>query len=99
MVKTAAVLGGTPPSLIDGGANICVMGDINLLVDIVNFPPLLISVALHGDSTLNDCCTAWGLLPIQLDDGSVYWQICYFSKNVVKTIILPQAIINSSDVF
>jgi hypothetical protein len=99
MVKTAAVSGGTPPSLINGGANICITGDINLLVDVVNIPPLSILVALHGDSTLDDCCTAQGLLPIQLDDGSVYWQICYYSKNAVKTIISPQAIINLSDVF
>jgi hypothetical protein len=98
MVKTVAVLGGTPPSLNDGGANICITGDINLLVDIVNIPPLSILVALHGDSTLDDCCTAWGLLPLQLDDGSVHWQICYYSKNAVETNILPQAIVNSSDV-
>ncbi len=98
MVKTVAVSGGTPPSLIDGGANICITGDINLLVDVVNIPPLSISVALHGDSTINDCCTARGLLPLQLDDWSVCWQICYYSKNAVKTIISPQAIVNSSDV-
>jgi hypothetical protein len=99
MVKMAAVLVGTPPSLIDGGANICITGDINLLVDVVNIPPLPISVALHGILTLDDCCTARGLLPIQLDDGSVYWQTCYYSKNAVETIISPQAIVNSSDVF
>jgi hypothetical protein len=99
MVKTAAVLVGTPPSLINGGANICITGDINLLVDVVNIPPLPISVALHGELTLNDCCMARGLLPIQLDNGSVYWQTCYYSKNAVETIILPQAIVNSSDVF
>jgi hypothetical protein len=99
MVKTAAVSVGTPPSLINGGANICITGDINLLVDVVNIPPLPISVALHGELTLDDCCTARGMLPIQLDDGSVYWQTCYYSKNAVETIISPQAIVNSSDVF
>jgi hypothetical protein len=99
MVKTAAVLGGTPSSLINGGANICITGDINLLVDVVNIPPLSILVALHRDSTLNDYCKARGLLPIQLDDGSVYWQICHYSKNAVETIISPQAIVNSGDVF
>jgi hypothetical protein len=75
------------------------MGDFNLLVDVVTIPPLPISVALHGDITLDDCCMARGLLPIQLDDGSVYWQICYYSRNAVETIILPQAIVNLSDVF
>jgi hypothetical protein len=73
-------------------------GDINLLVDVVTIPPLLISVALHGDIILDDCCTARGLLPLQLDDGSVYWQICYYSRKAVETIISPQAIVNSSDV-
>ncbi len=91
--------GGSPLSLIDGGANICIMGDFNLLVDVVTIPPLPILVALHGDITLDDCCTAWGLLPIQLNNGSIYWQICYYSRNAVETIILPQAIVNSSDVF
>jgi hypothetical protein len=93
------VNGGFTPSLIDGGANICVTGDVNLLVDVVTIPPLPILVALHGDTTLDDCCTAWGLLPLQLDDGSIYWQICYYSRNAVETIISPQAIVNLSDVF
>ncbi len=72
IVRMAAVKGGSPPSLIDGGANICVTGDFNLLVDDVTIPPLAILVALHGDITLDDCCTARGLLPIQLNNGSVY---------------------------
>jgi hypothetical protein len=93
------VKGGFTPSLIDGGANICVTGDVNLLVDVVTILPLPILVALHGDITLDDCCTAWGLLPLQLNNGSVNWQICYYSRNAVETIILPQAIVNSSDVF
>ncbi len=50
--------GGFTPSLIDGGANICVTGDVNLLVDAVTIPPLPILVALHGDIILDDCCTA-----------------------------------------
>jgi hypothetical protein len=29
----------------------------------------------------------------------IYWQDCYYSKNAVKTIISPQAIVDSSDVF
>ena len=32
-------------------------------------------------------------------DGSVYWQICFYCANVVETIISPQAVLASSDVF
>ena len=50
-------------------------------------------------SSIDDCCTARGMTPLQLDDGSIYWQVCYFCKNAVETIISPQAIVDSSDVF
>jgi len=58
-----------------------------------------ISVALQGETTLDNCCTARGKFPLQLDDGSIYWQDCYYSKHAVETIISPQAIVDSSDVF
>jgi hypothetical protein len=48
---------------------------------------------------MDGCCTARGRLPIQLDDGLVFWQLCYYSKNMIETIISPQLIVNSSDVF
>ena len=89
----------TPGSLIDGGANICITGDLNSLFDVVAIPPLSISVAVEGASSIDDCCTARGMIPLQLDDGSIYWQVCYFCKNAVETIISPQAIVDSSDVF
>jgi hypothetical protein len=85
--------------LIDGGANICITGDLDSLFDVVAIPPLSISVAVEGTSSIDDCCTARGLTPIQLDDGSIYWQVCYFCANAVETIISPQAIVDSSDVF
>ena len=69
------------------------------LFDVVAIPPLSISVAVEGDSSIDDCCTARGMTPLQLDDGSIYWQVCYFWKNAVETIISPQAIVDSSDVF
>ena len=34
-----------------------------------------------------------------MEDGSVFYQPCYFCKNVVETIISPQAIVAGSDVF
>ena len=39
------------------------------------------------------------MTPLQLDDGSIYWQVCYFFINAVETIISPQAIVDLSDVF
>jgi hypothetical protein len=86
-------------SLIDCGANICLTGDLDLLVDVVEIPPLPISVTLQGEITTGDCCTACGKIPLQLDDGLVYWQYCYYSTNAVEMIISPQAIVDSSDLF
>jgi hypothetical protein len=94
-VAASAYLG----SLMDSGANICLTGKIGILFDVVTIPPLPISVALQGEMTTDDCCTACGKIPLQLDDGSIYWQDCYYSKNAVEMIILPQAIVDSSDVF
>jgi len=90
----------TSSSLIDGGANICLTGDLNILVDVVEIPPLPISVAVNGDApTLDDSCTRRGYLPLKLSDGSTHWQLCFYCKNAVETIISPQAILASSDVF
>ena len=89
----------SPGRLIDGGANICITGDLASLFDVVAIPPLSISVAVEGTSSIDDCCTARGMTPIQLDDGSIYWQACYFCANAVETMISPKAIVDSSDVF
>ena len=87
------------PSLMDGGANICLTGILDLLVDVESIPPLPILVATKtGVVSLDDCCTKRGLLPLTLADGSVYYQPCYYCKNAVETIISPHAILASSDV-
>jgi hypothetical protein len=96
---TALATSATPGRLIDGGPNICITGDLDSLFDVVAIPPLSISVAVEGASSIDDCCTACGMTPLQLDDGSIYWQVCYFCTNAVETIISPQAIVDSSDVF
>jgi hypothetical protein len=89
----------SPGQLIDGGANICITGDINSLFDVVKFPPLPISVAVEGDLLIDGCCTVRGWTPLQLYDGSIYWQVYYYCKNAVETIISPQAILDLSNVF
>jgi hypothetical protein len=40
----------------------------------------------------------WGLLPLTLADGSFYYQLCYYCKYAVETIISLQAILAASDV-
>jgi hypothetical protein len=89
----------SPGSLINGGANICLTGDLDVLFDVLEIPPLPVSVALQGEITTDNCCTACGKIPLQLDDGLIYWQDCYYSKNAVEMIISPQAIVDLSDVF
>ena len=55
------------------GANICLTGDLNILVDVVEIPPIPISVAVNWDvPTLDDSCTRRGYLPLQLSDGSTH---------------------------
>ena len=84
--------------LIDGGSNICVTGDPQLLLDSVDIPPIAISVALDGTpSSLNDTITKRGLLPLTLSDGTTYYQPCFYCANLVETIISPAAILASSD--
>ena len=86
------------PSLMDGGANICITGILSLLVDVESIPPLPILVATtSGSVSLDDCCTKKGLIPLTLLDGSVYYQPCYYCKNATETIISPEAIVAASD--
>jgi hypothetical protein len=87
-------------NLVDGSSNICVTGEVGLLLDVVDIPPFKISVALEGDPTsFDNCITKKGLLPLSLSDGTTYYQTCYFCANMVETIISPLAILDSSDVF
>jgi hypothetical protein len=50
-------------------------------------------------SSVDDCCTKRGFIPLALSDGTIHWQLCYYSANAVETIISPQAILNSSNLF
>jgi hypothetical protein len=87
------------PSLMDGGANICLTGILDLLVEVVLIAPLPIMVATKtGNISMDDCCTKRDLLLLTLADGLVYFQPCYYCKNVVETIISTQAILAASDV-
>ncbi len=84
--------------LIDGGSNICITGDLHLLVDLVDIPPVAISVALDGaPSSFDDTITKWGLLLLTLSNGMTYYQPCYYCANMVETIISPAVVLATSD--
>ena len=86
--------------LINGGSNVCVTGDLHALLDVLDIPPIDISVALDGaPSSVDDRITKRGLLPLELSDGTIYFQTCFYCANLVETIISPAAILASSNVF
>ena len=90
----------TSATLIDGGANICLTGNLNLLVNVVEIMPLPILVAINGEEPhINDSCTCRGYLPLNLLNRSTHWQLCFYCKNAVETIISPQANLVSTGVF
>jgi hypothetical protein len=87
-------------SLMDGGANIYLTGDLSCLQNITDIPPMPITVATTGnDQNVTDCCTKRGFLPLSLPNGTVYWQPCFYCTSAVDTIISPQAILASSNIF
>jgi hypothetical protein len=86
--------------LIDEGTNICITGDLSTLVRVANIPPLAITVTIKDSKTsVNDCCMKQGLLPLTILDGSIHWQVCFFCASAAETIISPQAVLASSNIF
>ncbi|KAL7555072.1 hypothetical protein ACHAWF_018706 [Thalassiosira exigua] len=99
-VRSASHTGSTPATMVDGGSNICLTNNLSHLLDVVNIAPIPVSVAIEdGSSTPGFVCTAKGMLPLRLDDGTIHYQPTYYCADAVETIISPQAILNSSDVF
>jgi hypothetical protein len=59
--------------MVDGGSNVCVTGDLGLLLDVVDIDPFAIYVALKGaPSSYDACITKRGLLPLTLANGTTY---------------------------
>lgn len=86
--------------MIEGGSNVCVMGNLATLVDVVDIEPVKISVALKGSPpSFDDCITKRGLLLLTLSNSTIYYQPCFFCTNMVETIISPAAVLASSKVF
>jgi hypothetical protein len=87
-------------SLLDSGANICIINALGLLVDVIDIPPFTFSIGRDSTTpSIDNCCTKRGLLPLPMADGSLYYQPCYFCQNATETIILPQAVVEASDTF
>jgi hypothetical protein len=86
--------------MVDGGSNVCIIGDLNSLLNVINIDPISILVALEGSSTLyDDYVTKHGILLLSLSNGTTYYQTCFYCANMVDTIISPAAVLASSDVF
>jgi hypothetical protein len=86
--------------MIDGGSNLCVTGNLGLLLDIVDVKQFKILVAIEGEpSSFDDCITKRGFLPLSLSNGTTYYQTCCYCANMVETIILPSAILALSNIF
>ena len=76
---------------MDASANICLTGDLSILADAVDIPPLPITVVLSGNgSSLDNCCTKKGYIPLPLSNDTIHWQMCYYSANTNETIISLQ---------
>jgi hypothetical protein len=86
-------------NLLDGGSKVCVMGDLNILLNVVDITPIDILVALNRkSSSLDDKISKRGLLPLTLSDGTIYYQTCFYCANMVETIISPAAVLASIDI-
>jgi hypothetical protein len=86
--------------MINGGLNVCITGDLGILLDVVDIKPITILVGIKGSPTLyDDCNTKQGLLPLSLSDGTTYYQTWFYCVNMVKTIESLAAVLASSDVF
>ncbi len=71
----------TNGNLIDGVSNVCIMGDLHILLDVDDIMPIAILVALDGKSSLLDnMITKRGLLPLTLSDGTIYYQTCFYAQ-------------------
>jgi hypothetical protein len=59
-------------NLIDGGSNVCITGDLNILLNVVDIMPIDILVALNRKlSSLDDKISKRGLLPLTLSDSTI----------------------------
>jgi hypothetical protein len=59
-----------PPYLMDGGANICIPGDLTSMENVTDIQAFPLSVATTtGTPTIMYCCTKKGYIRLPLIDG------------------------------
>jgi hypothetical protein len=86
--------------MVDSGSNVCITGDLGILLNVIDIGPVAILVALDGGPlSLDNCITKRRLLPLTLANGLTYYQTCFYCANMVKTIISLAAILAVGDVF
>ncbi len=86
--------------MVNGRSNVCITGELGLMLDVVDINPIAISVALKGaPASMDDCTTKCGLLPLTLSDNTYYYQMCFYCANMVETIISLAAVLASSNIF
>ena len=78
---------------MDAGANICITGHLDLLLDAKPIAPFSLSVTTTSVSADNNLCTLKGLISIPVVNGEPYFQPCYYCKSATETIISPEAIL------
>jgi hypothetical protein len=75
MHVTESVING---NIIDGGSNVCITGNLSILLDVEDIMPINILVALDGtSSSMDDRITKHGLLPLTLLDVTIYYRTCF----------------------
>jgi hypothetical protein len=66
---------------MDGGANICITGNLLTMVGVIDISPIAVFITLGGSNVLEDnCCTNRGYIPLTCLDGTIYWQLCFFLR-------------------
>ena len=87
--------------LSDSGANICITNDSSILLNVRHITPFRIGIAVDTSSTHIDVltCKLCGDLPMEMADGSIHLQPCYYNEGASDTIISPQAVCKDSPVF
>jgi len=83
-------------SMADTGANVCITGDLSILVDVVDIDPIPLGVAVKSADTTASICTKKGFLPIPLMNGTYHYQPFLYNPHATDTILSPSHVMSSS---
>ena len=82
-------------SLTDGGANVCMTADKNMLVDVKPIRPVRVGLAVNGSEGSASYCTHRGFLPMSCTDGTIHYQKFLVNSASSDTIIAPECVMSS----